>query len=343
VYAGGAQPGQEPFFLDTPFQLLPFYYPFALFSDPALARAVFTMFLELALLGLAVLSLVLTEWKAPLIFTVPFLILAVFNFYAWQAIQEASPVLILGLVYAGILFALRNDMDEVAGALMAASLYYWEVGGPFLALVLLRVYAEKRNRVFAGFFMLSFILFFISFLSYPYWIIPFMRATVNNLRADFGLNIFKFFAQLWPAHGETLAWAFVISIIVALGYEWSLARVGDERRFYWTAALSLTVAPLLGFRTEIEHLAVLVIPLALLLSIVHDRWNRFGNLLTLLLMFLMFAVPWSLSLFGVERFGAWAQQVAYVFLPFALLIGLYWIRWWAIRPPRTWKDLANQL
>ncbi|MCE9646808.1 MAG: hypothetical protein K8S20_12480 [Chloroflexi bacterium] len=343
VYAGGAQPGQEPFFLDTPFQLLPFYYPFALFSDPAFARAVFTMLLDLALLALAVLSLVLTEWKAPLIFTVPFLILAVFNFYAWEAIQEASPVLILGLVYAGILFALRNDMDEVAGALLAASLYYWEVGGPFLVLVLLRVYAEKRSRVFAGFFMLSFILFFISFLSYPYWIIPFLRAAVNNLRADFGLNLFKFFAQVWPAHGGTLAWVFIISLIVALGYEWSLARTGDERRFYWTAGLSLAAAPLLGFRTEMEHLAVLIIPLALMLSIVHDRWNRHGNLLTLLLMLIMFIVPWSLSLFAVGRLGAWAEEITYIFLPLTTVVGLYWIRWWAIRPPRTWKDLANQL
>ena len=49
--------------------------------------------------------------------------------------MEASPVLLLGLIYAGILFALRAEQDELAGALMAVSLYYWEVGGPFLILV----------------------------------------------------------------------------------------------------------------------------------------------------------------------------------------------------------------
>ena len=50
------------------------------------------------------------------------------------AIQEASPVLILGLLYSGILFTLREDMDELTGALLAFSLYYWEVGAPFLFL-----------------------------------------------------------------------------------------------------------------------------------------------------------------------------------------------------------------
>ena len=84
--------------------------------------------------------------------------LAAFNFYTYQAIREANPVLILGLIYAGILFSIRADLDEVTGALMAFSLYYWEVGGPFLVLIVLRMYFEKRQRVLAGFFMAGFIL-----------------------------------------------------------------------------------------------------------------------------------------------------------------------------------------
>jgi hypothetical protein len=31
-------------------------------------------------------------------------------------------------------------------------------------------------------------------------------------------------------------------------------------------------------------------------------------------------------------------------LPFLLLVGLYWIRWWAIRPPRTWfETIENEI
>ncbi len=340
VYESAAKAGNEPYILDTPFQILPFYYLFSFLSDPKIARAIFTLILELALFALAILSLRLTEWEAPRIFTVLFIFFAVFNFYTFQAIYEANPVLILGLLYIGILFTYREELDELTGALMAFSLYYWEVGLPFLVLVFLRVYYEKRTRVFAGFFMSCFILFFISFLTYPSWIVPFARATVNNLRADFGYNIHTIFAHLWPAQGAILAWIFTGTLVITLGYEWSLARSGDNRRFYWTACLSLAAAPLLGFRTEVEHLSVLIIPLALIFAIIHDRWQRFGNGLIILLMVIIFALPWALYLFSVSRFGA---EIIFLFLPISTLIGLYWIRWWAIRPPRILSDFASRL
>jgi hypothetical protein len=342
VYDVSAKSGDEPYILDTPFQILPFYYPFSLLSDPKLARAIFTLVIELALFALAILSLRLTEWEAPRIFIVLFIFFVVFNFYTFQAIQEASPVLILGLLYAGILFALREQMDEAAGALMAFSLYYWEVGAPFLFLVFLRIYHEKRTRVFMGFFMPCFILTFISFLSYPNWIIPFIRAAVNNLRADFGFNVHAIFIHIWPSQGAAIAWVFIAVLFIILGYEWSLARSGDYRRFYWASCLSLAAAPLLGFRTEMENLVVLIIPLALVYAIVYDRWHRFGGALTILLMLVIFTFPWLFYLFAVSRFGSIIQQVIFLFLPLSALVGLYWIRWWAIRPPRILSDLAHR-
>ena len=344
VYSDSAKAGDKPYILDTPFQLLLFYYPFSLFSDPTLARAIFTLMLELALFALAILSLRLTDWEAPRIFTILFIFFAVFNFYTFQAIYEASPVLILGLLYIGILFSHRAGMDEITGALMAVSLYYWEVGAPFLILVFLRVYYEKRTRVFAGFFMLCFPLLFVSFLSYPNWIIPFLRATANNLRADFGFNIHAIFVHIWPSQGGMIAWVFIAALVIILGYEWSLARSGRfaYRRFYWASCLSFAVAPLLGFRTEMGNLAVLVIPFALIFAIVHDRWHRLGDGLTILLMLVVFTLPWVLYLFAVNRLGAIAQDVIFLFLPLSTLIGLYWIRWWAIRPPRILSDFANR-
>ena len=134
-------------------------------------------------------------------------------------------------------------------------------------------------------------MFFVSFLSYPNWVIPFLRATVNNLRADFGFNVRAIFLHIWPSQGGVLAWVLIAALVIVLGYEWSFARSGDFRRFYWTSCLSLAVAPLLGFRTEMEHLAVLIIPLALIFSIVYDRWYRIGSGLTVLLMLAIFTLP----------------------------------------------------
>jgi hypothetical protein len=336
VYGHAAQPGEEPYILDTPFHLLLLYFPFAFFSDPLVARAIYTWLLQLALIPLALISLSLTDWEAPFILSIFFTLLVVFNFYTFQAIYESSPVLLLGLVYAGILFAFRVEWDEFAGALLALSCYYWEVGAPFLFLIALRAYHEKRTGVLNGFLMLSFILLAVSLLLYPNWIMPFLRATTNNLRVDFGYNVRAVLVDIFPTQGSLIAWALMIVLFVALSYEWSIARGSDFRRFYWAACLSIAAAPLLGFRTEMEHLAVLAIPLALIFAVVHDRWKRIANFLTVLLMLFVFIVPWSLSLIPDQI----AQSIIFLFLPLFTVIGLYWIRWWAIRPPRIWTDLV---
>src|SRR3990172_7373440 len=157
VYGGSAQAGDKPYILDTPFHILLLYFPFSLLSAPQIARAIFTLILELALFALALLSLRLTDWDAPPTFVVLFILFCIFNFYAFQALLEASSVLLLGLIYTGILLALRAGQDELAGALMAVSLYHLEVGAPVLFFVAWRVYGEGRGRGFAEFLIFFFI------------------------------------------------------------------------------------------------------------------------------------------------------------------------------------------
>lgn len=337
VYGEPASSGSEPFILDTPFNLLLLYFPLSLFSDPQLARALFTLLLELALFALSIISLRLTDWETPRWFTVAFFLFCVFNFYTFQAVLEASPVLLLGLIYALILLAYKFEQDEVAGALMAVSIYYWEVGLPFLLLVAWSAYKEKRIRVLAGFFMLTFVTLVVSFLLYPNWLFPYLRAGMNNLRADFGFTLFGALETLFPAYGRVVAWSLIAILTLAIGYEWNAMQLSDQRRFYWFACLLLAVAPILGFRTEMENLAVLVIPLALIFAVAYDRWRRIGGGLTMLLLLIIFLLPWSLFLLlplGIT------QDILFLFPPVFTVLGLYWIRWWALRPPRVWADLA---
>jgi len=337
VYENGWQAGDEIYILDTPFHLLLLYFPFTLLSDPQLARAIYTLILELALFALAILSLRLTDWEVPRYFWVLFFGFCVFNFYTFQSILEANAVLLMGLLYAGMLLALRAKQEEVVGALMAVSMYYWEVGLPFLVLVAWRSYKEGRVRVLGGFFMVSFLLLAISFLLYANWIIPYLRAGWNNLIVDFGFSVRVIISDLFPSYGDWLGWVFVALLTIALLYEFGTSHDADFRRFYWAACLSIAAAPLLGFRTEMEHLSVLVIPLALIFAVIHDRWRRIGNILVIFLVLILFVVPW-LGYFVPLI----SQEMVFLFLPLFTVFGLYWLRWWAIRPPRVWADAITR-
>lgn len=342
VYGGSASAGDEPYILDTPFHLLLLYFPFALLPDPMLARAVYTMILDWALVAFALLSLRLTEWNVPRWFYGLFFLFCVFNFYSLQALVDATPVLLLGLIYAGILLALQIEADELAGALAVASAYYWEAGLPFLLLLAWYCYRANRVRVLAGFFMFAFILLAVSFLIYPGWVIPALRAGMNNLRAEYGYSLFSIFRQFLPSFGNLIAWAVIVPFVVILGYEWYASLRANPRRLYWAACLTLAATPLLGFRSGIENLALLILPLALIFAVMHDRWKRIGSLLIALLSVLLFVVPWVVSLYIPSQFQDLTGEILFLFLPIFTVIGLYWIRWWAIRPPRVWADTVSK-
>lgn len=341
VYGNPAGAGDKPYILDTPFHILVLYFPLALLSDPVTARAIYTLILEWALFALAFLSLRLTEWSPPRWFVVLFFLFGFVNYYSFQALAEASPALLLGLIYAGILLAWQSEADELVGALLAVSLYYWEVGLPYLALIVWWAYRKSRGRVFAGFGMFSFALLAVSFLLYPGWLIPALRAGLNNMRASFGYSTFSVLEHALPAYGKILAWGFVAALVICIGYEWNASLRGDSRRMYWAACLTLAATPLLGFRTGLENLAVMIIPLALIFSVAHDRWKRMGSVLILLICGLLFALPWVLYYYFFSQLKGLTGDILFLFLPVFTLIGLYWIRWWAIRPPRVWADSVS--
>jgi hypothetical protein len=169
------------------------------------------------------------------------------------------------------------------------------------------------------------------------WIIPFLRAGWNNLITDFGFSIRVIISDFFPSYGDWLGWIFVALLTIALLYEFGASHDADFRRFYWAACLSIAAAPLLGFRTEMEHLSVLVIPLALIFAVVHDRWRHIGNILVIFLVLMLFSVPW-LGYF----LPFISQETVFLFLPLFTVIGLYWLRWWAIRPPRVWADAITR-
>lgn len=186
--------------------------------------------------------------------------------------------------------------------------------------------------------MVTGLLAVIAFFVYPEWLRAFLRAWVVILRADFGSSPGAIFSRLWPELGAGLGWAVTAGVCVLLLLEWAGARRGEFRRFYWAACLTLALTPLAGFRTESANLVVLILPLALIFSVLRERWKA-GYWLASLVLLLVFLVPWGLF-FGPALTRQIRADAIFLFLPVFTTVGLYWIRWWALRPPRTWLERA---
>ena len=339
VYGRPALPGEDAYILDIPFHLLMVFFPLALFPDALIARAFWVALSLPALFGMIALSFRLLNRKVSWFFGTVIFVACASSFYAYRSLLEGSPAILLSLAYVGIFLSLRAGLDELTGALIALSSFQWEMGGLFLLFILLWVFWERRWRVFIGGAMLSFILLAISLFTYPGWILPFLRAAWNSFRAGFGYSSHVILLQLWPDYGSTLAWVMTAALIMLLGYEWMSTRGANFQRLIWAVCVTFAMTPLLGFRVELDQLVPLVLPVMLLVIISRERWQKIGYGIAFILVLFFFGTPWLLFTRGVpEGIDLRVDEVLFLFWPLFSLIGLYWMRWWIVRPPRTWLD-----
>ncbi|MDP3184374.1 MAG: hypothetical protein Q8M58_03780, partial [Anaerolineales bacterium] len=109
-------------------------------------------------------------------------------------------------------------------------------------------------------------------------------------------------------------------------------------------SLTLAVTPLLGIPTHPDLYITLFLPLILFLAVIAERWFRPKRWLAGVLFVLIFAGSWALifHLSGLASLEP-LRAILVLALPCLLLVGLYWMRWWAIRPPRTWFESTEGL
>ncbi len=344
-YGHPAEAEQDQLRLSVPFPIELFYFPFALITDYALARGLWMTFLEIALALIAFLSLSLTGWKPPRTLLPIFILFVVLWPHAWLPLLSGSTVIFTTLFLVGGLLVLRAERDEVAGVLLLLSAFQPLASGIFVLLILWWVLYHRRWRVLWGALMILGLLLVAAFIFLPGWFLPFLRALLAEYRQG---NFFipgAVFAGWWPAIGEKLGWALTAILVVVLFLEWRAMRGKDFRHFLWTASLTLTATPLLGVPAHPGLYVVLFFPLTLFLSTVAERWSRPRHWgLAGILLVLIFAGSWALVYYLTGLDSLAPLRAALIFgLPFLLLVGLYWVRWWAIRPPRTWYESIKDI
>ena len=337
VYGRAANPGENPYLLTVPFFLLPFFFPFAIASSADVARGIWLSVGQAAMAGSTLAIVSLMEWRAPRGILLLLGAMSVCGLYSAVAMWSGTPAVALSLVYPTILWALQTRRDELAGCLLVLACFMWEVGALFLILMLWHVFHQKRWGVLAGLGMTLVILLATSFLLYPGWPLPFLTATVGQIRSGYGDATGPILRRLWPEHGTQLAQAMTAVLSGIFIYEWWSGRRAGTRRFAWLSLLALSVTPLLGARTELSHLVVLAPSVVWICAASFHRARR-GLGVALAAALVAFVVPWLIAGRGHLVGDRSAHDYLFLFYPVFSIVGLYWTRWWILRPNRTWLD-----
>ncbi|MDQ2691514.1 MAG: hypothetical protein M3Y68_05755, partial [Chloroflexota bacterium] len=245
-------------------------------------------------------------------------------------------------LYAWILLALRSFSDELAGGLLALTAYQWEVGGLFFLFILFFAIHNRRWGVLTGLAMALFVLLAASFLIDPDWGLPYIRAVLSGWIRGANLTFGQTLATWFPNAGLPLGTIVSIGSGLILFIEWIAAANAHFRWVVWAACLSLAATPLIGFAIFPSNHVVLLLPFILILTLTWERWQRRRVFFTLLVFLLVLLVPFALYLRSLSIYDPVVTTLIAVLPPIAAIVGLYWMRWWVQRSPRTWFDRVGE-
>src|SRR4026208_1994996 len=106
VYGRVATESEYPFVLNDPFYIVLLYAPLALLSDFTLARAIWMLLSEAALVGIVLFAIKLSEWEPPRWIYASLLAFGLFSYFSLQSLISNSQAILLTFLYLAILLAL---------------------------------------------------------------------------------------------------------------------------------------------------------------------------------------------------------------------------------------------
>lgn len=338
AYGRQAFSGEYPYVLNDPFYIVLLYIPLALFSDFAIARGLWMLLSEAALIGLIYSLIRSLEWKPPSWLLAALYIFGLFSYYSLTAFGSGTPAVIFVFLFLTILISLRSFSDELAGALLFLVAYQWEVSALFFLYIIFFVIANKRWKVLTGFGMSLVLMAAISFLAYPDWALPYFRGVLANLQRSSGMS-FGGIASVWfPDAKFSIGFWTALILGIVLFLEWLGSVTSHYRRIVWTVCLSLAATPLMGLAIFPSNHIILLPALLLIIMLVWERWTLWRVLYSVSILLLAFFFPFWLYTRVVAGYPKIYSELLTILPPIATILGLYWMRWWAFRSPRTWFD-----
>jgi len=336
IFGIAGREGNPPTLLDIPFHIEVFVLPFALIQNFRVASAIWMTLLEIFIVTTVFICLRFLRWVPNPLIGSAIILFSIFSVYGLWAVISGNAVIISGLLIAGVLLALREDLDELAGILLALATFKFFTVGFVMFFIIIWAAFRRRKRLILPFAMTLVILIAVSFFFFPNWFLPYARAVLANLKFGEWLSPAKIFQDELPFIGEKLGWILSGFFAIVLLAEWWLAMKKDYRRMLWTAALTLAITPLLGLPTYPQNYAVLIIPLIVALSVMSNRWPSSRTIIIDGLLVFLFVVFWAIALFATD-----VKTALFFPLPVFVILMLYWIKWWVVSQPLDSIDMMR--
>jgi len=305
------------------------FSPFALIKNFILARAIWMTVLELCLIAIIYLSMQLSYWKINPILLIALFLFGLFGFQGIMPLLDGNLIILVTLMALGIIIAIHNKKDEVAGLLIAFTTILPLPVGLFLIFVLIWVIGNHRKKVLEWFTATFLLLIGFSFALIPNWFLQFLQNIIETDRAVSPGSPGEVLINRWGDIG--LRFSIIISILIGLVilFEWWQAVKGGNKRFVWTALLTMVLSTWSGIKTSPLHYVILYPALIIGLDLIFERWKAKAIGIVLAILALLFLGNWAIFLLTMSaNFQTGISSFLFIPLPITTIVLLYWSKWW---------------
>jgi hypothetical protein len=339
VYGRLAQAGEHQLRVAYPLYSIVVFLPFALIPDYPMARALWMTVLELGLIGTAVLSIRLANWRPGFGLTVGFIIFSVLWYHGLRPLINGNAVILLAFTVVAGITALRSGAEELAGVLFAFMTIKPQVAVVFLIYITFWGISAGRWRMIAWMFGTVIALAAVSTLLIPDWIIQNLREVILYSSYNPPGTPAAIFTEWLPASGKIFGIILTVVICLILLVEWGLSLKHEFRGFMWTCSLTLVLSQWIGIQTDPGNFVMLLPVLPLIFAIIDERYRTAGKWFFWFLMSVLLIGLWWLFLSTVT-YGYQPIQSSVMFFPLVgiCIILLFWVRWWVLNPVQPFYD-----
>ena len=328
--AAGAQTRlKDPAFINPLYSLI-FFGPFGLI-DYGLSRILWLTFIEICFLIFIIISMKVSGWKISIWGSGLVILIFLLWYNGARSVLSGQFIIIPILLMVSALWLIQHNQDVGAGFLLALSTAKPDVSFILVLYVTIWSLFTKRYRLFTSIVASLGFLLAISILLLPEWFLQWFRIlVVSPGQKDLYRTALALIAQSLPGIKTTLNIVLHALAILLMLFGWARSMKKDGKLFLWTAFMTLVITNFVGYRIDAAYSLALLPGLFLIFRVWQERWSTGGPIVSWIILALILAASWGIYILAIKSNGV-EPTIMFILPPLTVLIGLYWIRWWAVQ------------
>lgn len=318
IYGRPALPNEDQVLFVYPLYSAALFAPFALVGDYVLARALWMTALEVALIGLALVSIRLAEWRPSLSVLTMVLLFGLVWYHSVRPLINGNASILVSLFIALALYLIYTGHDVAAGALLALSTIKPQAIILLLPLLLAWAFSRRRYRIIVSTLASLAALFLLAAAFEPSWLSQNINQIVAYPSYTEAGTPGAIFEHWYPAGGRWPGIALTILLAGLLFWQWKVAWGQDFNVLLPVAFFTLAATNLIGVTTAASNYIALFPALVLLFAYWRREQSSFGDWPAVVAMIFLLAGLWYL--FWTSRAGRAQSPIMLFPLPLILIL-----------------------